>query len=73
MSKGGTKAPVGRKSSGFVVGDTVSCTLAASSWHAVGRESVVVPHPRTGLASVEALDGHFDEFVMVVSKFEKVS
>ena len=69
--KGGTKVPVGRKTAGHKIGDRVVCVLSKSSWHKVGRESVVVAHPRTGEPSVEALDGFFDELCMVGSKFEK--
>lgn len=72
MSKGGTQAPVKRKTAGHVVGDKVKCILAGSSWHELGRISDVVEHPRTGLPSVLAKDGHHDELCMCTSKFEKV-
>ncbi len=71
--KGGTSAPVKRKTAGHQIGDTVVCISAGSTWHKVGRKTVVEAHPRTGLASVPALDGHHDELCMCTSKFEQVT
>lgn len=53
------------------VGDQVICTYAASDWHKVGLISKVVEHPITGLSSVKASDGFFDELCMCESRFEK--
>ena len=71
MSKGGTQAPVKRKTSGHKIGDRVRCISSGSPWHKVGDEHVVVEHPSSGLPSVPASDGYFDELVMAVSRFEK--
>lgn len=70
MSKGGTQAPVKRKTSGHKIGDTVRCISAGSSWHKVGDIKTVVEHPTSGLPAVLASDGFYDELAMAVSRFE---
>lgn len=72
MNKGGTQAPVKRKTSGHKIGDTVRCISSGSSWHKVGDIHTVVEHPNSGLPSVPASDGFFDELVMAVSRFESL-
>ncbi len=70
MKKGGTQAPVKRKTAGHKVGDKVRCISAASSWFKVGQVYDVVAHPVSQLASVVGTDGLHDELCMVASRFE---
>lgn len=72
MHKGGTQAPVRRKTAGHKIGDKVRCIHAATNWHRVGSVSEVVPHPVSGLPSVQARDGMYDELVMCSSRFEAI-
>lgn len=73
VKTGGTQAPIKRKTSGFKVGDRVRCIAANSRWYTVGEEYDVVEHPISFLPSVRASDGFYDEMIMIMSKFEKVT
>ena len=56
----------------IVVGNTVECVLAASSWHTVGQTSIVVAHHKSGLPAVLGSDGFQDELCICSSKFRKI-
>lgn len=55
------------------LGDTVTCTHAASSWFKVDEQYLVVEHPDGSGKAVLASDGFYDLLSMTISKFEKVT